>query len=66
VYTISSKSWESIDDPDAIVDGMQTTVVNGINDKGVLVGFYGNPFSGQVSLPLVRSSVMMTDREILH
>lgn len=37
VYTISSTSWQSIDDP----AGIGTTVVNGINDNGVLVGFSG-------------------------
>ena len=37
VYTISSKSWQTIDDP----NGVGQTVVNGINDNGVLVGFYG-------------------------
>jgi uncharacterized membrane protein len=53
VYTVSSQTWQRINDPDAIVDGMQTTVVNGINDKGVLVGFYGVfPFeSGFVATP---------------
>ena len=53
VYTVSKNSWESIDDPDGIVDGMQTTVVNGVNDKNVLVGFYGNsPInSGFVATP---------------
>jgi hypothetical protein len=38
VYTISTKSWQTIDDP----SGVGSTVVNGINDSGVLVGFYGN------------------------
>lgn len=37
VYEISTKKWQSIDDP----DGVDTTIVNGINDNGVLVGFYG-------------------------
>jgi hypothetical protein len=37
VYYVTSKKWQSIDDP----DGVGTTVVNGINDNGVLVGFYG-------------------------
>ena len=53
VYTINKNSWESIDDPEGLVDGTQTTVVNGINDKNVLVGFYGNaPInSGFVATP---------------
>lgn len=53
VYTVSSKTWQTIDDPHAIVDGMQTTVVNGINDKGTLVGFFGtSPIdSGFVATP---------------
>ncbi len=37
VYTISSGQYTSIDDP----EGVGTTVVNGINDAGDLVGFYG-------------------------
>jgi probable HAF family extracellular repeat protein len=36
-YTISSKTWQQIDDP----NGVGTTVTNGINDKGMLVGFWG-------------------------
>jgi hypothetical protein len=37
VYEISTKKWQPIDDP----DGIGTTIVNGINDNGVLVGFFG-------------------------
>lgn len=37
VYTISSSSWQSVDDP----AGVGTTLVNGINDDGQLVGFSG-------------------------
>ena len=37
VYNVSSKAFQSIDDP----NGVGTTIVNGINDTGVLVGFYG-------------------------
>ena len=37
VYTASTATWQSIDDP----NGPGTTLVNGINDKGVLVGFSG-------------------------
>jgi len=37
VYNISSKSFTSVDDP----NGIGTTIVNGINDHGVLVGFWG-------------------------
>jgi hypothetical protein len=37
VYTVATASFQSIDDP----DGIGTTLVNGINDKGVLVGFFG-------------------------
>jgi hypothetical protein len=37
VYYISSKQWQQIDDP----DGFGTTIVNGINDNGALVGFFG-------------------------
>jgi hypothetical protein len=37
VYTISPKHFVSVDDP----EGIGETIVNGINDKGSLVGFYG-------------------------
>ena len=33
---LTQAKWQSIDDP----NGIGTTVVNGINDKGDLVGFY--------------------------
>jgi probable HAF family extracellular repeat protein len=49
VYTVGTKTFQSIDDP----DGVGTTIVNGINDKGVLVGFFGTaPInSGFVAIP---------------
>ena len=49
VYNTGDASWQSIDDP----NGVGTTVVNGINDKGTLVGFYGtNPDnSGFIATP---------------
>ena len=49
VYTISSKAFQSVDDP----DGIGTTIVNGINDNGLLVGFFGTaPInSGFVATP---------------
>ena len=37
VYTISTNTFVSVDDP----DGVGETVVNGINNDGTLVGFYG-------------------------
>jgi hypothetical protein len=38
VYNADNSTWsDPIDDP----DGVGTTVVNGVNDAGVLVGFYG-------------------------
>jgi hypothetical protein len=36
-YTTSTAKWASIDDP----SGVGTTIVNGVNDSGDLVGFYG-------------------------
>jgi probable HAF family extracellular repeat protein len=49
VYTVSSGQFTSEDDP----NGVGTTIVNGINDNGVLVGFYGAaPInSGFVAMP---------------
>jgi len=37
LYTVSSGQYVSIDDP----NGVGTTIVNGINDAGAIVGFYG-------------------------
>jgi hypothetical protein len=37
VYIVASGTFLPVDDP----SGIGTTVVNGVNDKGVLVGFYG-------------------------
>ena len=37
IYNTLLKTWKSVDDP----NGIGTTVVNGINEKGVLVGFWG-------------------------
>ena len=39
VYNRTTATWQSIDDP----NGIDTTLVNGINDKGDLVGFWGTP-----------------------
>ena len=39
VYTVSSGQYASVDDP----NGVGSTIVNGVNDAGVLVGFYGAP-----------------------
>ncbi len=49
VYSISSGQYTSIDEP----NGVGTTIVNGINDAGWLVGFYGTaPInSGFVAIP---------------
>jgi hypothetical protein len=45
----SASGFQTIDNP----NGIGTTVVNGINDKGVLVGFYGTSptNSGFVAFP---------------
>jgi hypothetical protein len=50
VYNVSSATFTSIDDPDG---GVGTTIVNGINDGGVLVGYFGTaPLnSGFVATP---------------
>jgi len=37
VYREKAGTFQSVDDP----NGVGTTVVNGINDKGDLVGFFG-------------------------
>ena len=52
VYKEEAKSFQSVDDP----DGVGTTVVNGINDKGDLVGFFDSaPIkSGFIATPVER------------
>jgi uncharacterized membrane protein len=52
VYAVSTQTFQSIDDP----DGVGTTIVNGINDRGFLVGFFGTaPInSGFVATPSER------------
>ncbi len=49
VYNINGNFFTSVDDP----NGVGTTIVNGINDRGTLVGFYGtSPInSGFVAFP---------------
>jgi hypothetical protein len=37
VHNVLTNTWQSIDDP----NGVGTTIVNGINSKGQLVGFWG-------------------------
>ncbi len=48
VYVVSTKKWQSVDDPNGI-----DAVVNGINDNGALVGSYGTSptNSGFVATP---------------
>ena len=48
-YAIATKAWQSVDDP----NGVGTTLVNGINDAGLLVGFSGtSPINnGFVAMP---------------
>ncbi len=36
MYNVATTKYRSIDDP----NGIGTTTINGINDKGQLVGFY--------------------------
>jgi hypothetical protein len=54
VYTIGTASFQTIDAP----EGVGTTIVNGINDRDVLVGFYGTaPINtGFVATPVGASS----------
>ncbi len=52
IYKEITKTFQTVDDS----DGFGTTVVNGINDKGFLVGFFGTaPInSGFVATPSER------------
>jgi hypothetical protein len=52
VYGEKAGTFQTVDDP----NGVGTTIVNGINDKGVLVGFFGTaPInSGFVATPTER------------
>ena len=49
LYTVSSGQYATVDNP----HGVGTTIVNGINDAGDLVGFYGTPpiNTGFLALP---------------
>jgi hypothetical protein len=40
VYSIATGTYQTVDDPNAVLADGGTTI-NGINDKGQLVGFYG-------------------------
>lgn len=48
-YNTATKLWQTIDDP----NGVGATIVNGVNDNGFLVGFYGtSPINfGFVAVP---------------
>lgn len=49
LYTVSSGQYTTVDDP----NGIGSTIVNGINDNGAIVGFYGAPpiNTGFVGMP---------------
>jgi probable HAF family extracellular repeat protein len=49
LYTVSSGQYINLDDP----NGVGTTIANGINDNGIVVGFYGTaPINrGFVAMP---------------
>jgi len=43
VYNITAKSFQKVDDPSG---GVGATIINGINDKGAIVGFFGTCTTG--------------------
>ena len=49
VYSIASGTYQSVDDPNAVLLNGGTTI-NGINDKGDLVGFYGDANGNTIGL----------------
>jgi hypothetical protein len=52
IYNIGSGTYQEIDDPNAV--GPAGTVINGINDNGMIVGFYtdaNNNVDGLVGTP---------------
>jgi hypothetical protein len=57
VYNLATKTWQSINDPNASANaafGVNGTTVNGINDKGQLVGFFsdGANVNGFLATPI--------------
>jgi probable HAF family extracellular repeat protein len=64
VYTIGTASFQTIDEP----QGVGTTIVNGINDAGKLVGFYGTaPINtGFVATPTGTSASLNGERADAH
>jgi len=49
VYSIAGGTYKTIDDPNAILANGGTTI-NGINDNGQLVGFYGDANGNTIGL----------------
>jgi len=64
VYDWLTNTWTTINDPNANGNtsfGVEGTLVNGINDKGQLVGFYADNVNGFIATPVPEPStwVMM-------
>jgi hypothetical protein len=49
VYSIATGTYTTVDDPNAVLANGGTTI-NGINDNGQLVGFYGNADGNTIGL----------------
>jgi hypothetical protein len=49
VYSIASGTYQTVDDPNAVLANGGTTI-NGINDNGQLVGFYGDANGNTIGL----------------
>ncbi len=60
VYTIGTAKFVTVDDP----DGVGTTLVNGINDAGTLVGFFGTApvNTGFVATPVAGDAASGVER----
>ena len=61
VYNWVTEQLTTVDDPNATLAGdttfnVQGTFVNGINDKGQLVGFYGDAVNGFLANPVPEPS----------
>lgn len=47
---IAAGTYQTVDDPSAVL-ALGGTAINGINDKGQLVGFYGDANGNTIGLP---------------
>ena len=63
VYNWITNNWTTVDDPNANGNtsfGVEGTFINGVNDKGQLVGFYADNVNGFLANPVPEPSTWAT------